>query len=163
MHVGRLHGADEEREDVSPRQRLLGDLPRKGFNALPPVEGGRIWSSVPVLPTPAGDGGEGGRGLDGDGGAVLALLHEEDLHTDAHHLVHRDAEEDKVVVAVVLPEGFVFTVVLEEGDCPPAVGTGQSRLAVEVVDVGVHTSVEGNDESTGFRGVSVYRRRFSEW
>ena len=36
--------------------------------------------------------------------AVLADLHEEDLDTDAHHLVDGDAEEHEVVVSAILPE-----------------------------------------------------------
>ena len=49
-----------------------------------------------------------GRCLYGDGAAVLAYLHEEDLHPDAHHLVGRDAEDDEVVVPVVLPPQFLI-------------------------------------------------------
>jgi hypothetical protein len=67
------------------------------------------------------DRSAGGGSLYRNRAAVLTYLHEKDFDTDANHLVRGDTENDKVIVAVVLPPEFLKEhgwkiVAVEEGN-----------------------------------------------
>lgn len=104
---------------------------------------------MPVLfeRPPCQRGYESRRRFDDKGCTVKTNVLVEHLDTNADHLVQSDTEDNEVVMSMVT---LHVRRVLQQLNSFPSMWTAQPFPTVTMVDVGMHTAVERNDEGGSF-------------